>query len=178
MLVSVAFFSGVAAAVARRFAGGPAKISVFGSALFGMISCSSVANTVTVGSLTIPMMIRLGYQRHFAAAVESTAATGGQITPPNMGATAFLMVEVLNLPYATIVVTAIIPAFMHFFGVLMQVHFEAKRGGMRGLTDEETPDLKEVFHRDWPTLAPLVALLFVLFSGYTPYLAAFWDICL
>lgn len=169
-------FLGVAAAVAGRYAGGPAKVSIFGSALFGMISGSSVANTVTVGSLTIPMMIRLGYQRHFAAAVESTAATGGQITSPIMGAAAFLMVEFLNLPYGTIVVAAIIPAFMHFFGVLCQVHFEAKKTGMRGLTDAEIPKLREVFARDWPTLAPLVALIVVLFTGYTPYLAAFWGI--
>jgi TRAP transporter 4TM/12TM fusion protein len=169
-------FLGVAAAVAGRFAGGPAKVSIFGSALFGMISGSSVANTVTVGSLTIPMMIRLGYQRHFAAAVESTAATGGQITPPIMGAAAFLMVEFLNLPYATIVIAAIVPAFMHFFGVLMQVHFEAKRTGMRGMTDADAPRLREVFARDWPTIAPLFALILILFTGYTPYLAAFWGI--
>ena len=169
-------FLGVAAAVAGRFAGGPAKVSIFGSALFGMISGSSVANTVTVGSLTIPMMIRLGYQRHFAAAVESTAATGGQITPPIMGAAAFLMVEFLNLPYATIVIAAIVPAIMHFFGVLMQVHFEARRNGMRGMTDAEAPKLREVFARDWPTIAPLFALIVVLFTGYTPYLAAFWGI--
>ena len=169
-------FLGVAAAVAGRFAGGPAKVSIFGSALFGMISGSSVANTVTVGSLTIPMMIRLGYQRHFAAAVESTAATGGQITPPIMGAAAFLMVEFLNLPYATIVIAAIIPACMHFFGVLMQVHFEARRNGMRGMTDAEAPNLREVFARDWPTIAPLFGLIVVLFTGYTPYLAAFWGI--
>jgi len=169
-------FLGVAAAVAGRFAGGPAKISIFGSALFGMISGSSVANTVTVGSLTIPMMIRLGYQRHFAAAVESTAATGGQITPPIMGAAAFLMVEFLNMPYATIVIAAIVPAIMHFFGVLMQVHFEAKAHGMRGLREDEIPHLGTVLKEEWPTVAPLFALLVVLFSHYTPYLAAFWGI--
>jgi TRAP transporter 4TM/12TM fusion protein len=169
-------FIGVAAAVAGRFSGGPAKVSIFGSALFGMISGSSVANTVTVGSLTIPMMIRLGYQRHFAAAVESTAATGGQITPPIMGAAAFLMVEFLNLPYTTIVIAAIIPAFMHFFGVLMQVHFEARRSGMRGMDESEMPRLGQVFREDWPALSPLIVLLSVLFSGYTPYLAAFWGI--
>ena len=169
-------FLGVAAAVAGRFSGGPAKVSIFGSALFGMISGSSIANTVTVGSLTIPMMIRLGYQRHFAAAVESTAATGGQITPPIMGAAAFLMVEYLNLPYATIVVAAIIPALMHFFGVLVQVHYEAKKLGLRGMTDAEIPDLREVFRRDWPAIAPLVVLIAILFSDYTPYLAAFWGI--
>ena len=113
---------------------GPAKVSVFASALFGMLSGSSVANAVTVGSLTIPAMIRLGYPRHFAGAVEAASSTGGQITPPIMGAAAFLMIEFLNLPYQTIIIAAIVPAFMHFFGVFMQVHFEAKRRGLRGLT--------------------------------------------
>ena len=171
-------FLDCAAWVAGRFAGGPAKVSIFGSALFGMISGSSVANTVTVGSLTIPAMIRLGYKRHFAAAVESASSTGGQITPPIMGAAAFLMIEFLNLPYTTIILAAIVPAFMHFFGVLMQVHFEAKRNGLRGMTKEELPDLKEAFKRDWPTVIPLVVLIGVLLSGYTPYLAAFWGITL
>ena len=92
-----------------------------------MISGSSVANTVTVGSLTIPAMIRLGYPRHFAGAVEAAASTGGQITPPIMGAAAFLMVEFLDVPYQTIIIAAIVPAFMHFFGVFCQVHFEAKQ---------------------------------------------------
>lgn len=171
-------FLDCAAWVAGRFAGGPAKVSIFGSALFGMISGSSVANAVTVGSLTIPAMIRLGYKRHFAAAVESASSTGGQITPPIMGAAAFLMIEFLNLPYTTIILAAIVPAFMHFFGVLMQVHFEAKRTGLRGMTKDEMPDLKEALKRDWPTIIPLVVLIAVLLSGYTPYLAAFWGITL
>ncbi len=171
-------FLDCAAWVAGRFAGGPAKVSIFGSALFGMISGSSVANTVTVGSLTIPAMIRMGYKRPFAAAVEAASSTGGQITPPIMGAAAFLMIEFLNLPYTTIILAAIVPAFMHFFGVLVQVHFEAKRSGMRGMTREELPDLKEAFKRDWPTVIPLIALIYVLLSGYTPYLAAFWGITL
>lgn len=171
-------FLDCAAWVAGRFAGGPAKVSIFGSALFGMISGSSVANAVTVGSLTIPAMIRLGYKRHFAAAVESASSTGGQITPPIMGAAAFLMIEFLNLPYTTIILAAIVPAFMHFFGVLMQVHFEAKRTGLRGMTKEEMPDLKEALKRDWPTIIPLVVLIAILLSGYTPYLAAFWGITL
>ncbi|CCF18839.1 TRAP transporter, 4TM/12TM fusion protein [Pseudorhizobium banfieldiae] len=171
-------FLDCAAWVAGRFAGGPAKVSIFGSALFGMISGSSVANTVTVGSLTIPAMIRLGYKRQFAAAVEAASSTGGQITPPIMGAAAFLMIEFLNLPYTTIILAAIIPAFMHFFGVLIQVHFEAKRTGLRGMTREEMPDLTEAFKRDWPTVIPLVVLIGVLLSGYTPYLAAFWGITL
>ena len=171
-------FLDCAAWVAGRYAGGPAKVSIFGSALFGMISGSSVANTVTVGSLTIPAMIRLGYKPHFAAAVEATASTGGQITPPIMGAAAFLMIEFLGLPYTTIILAAIVPAFMHFFGVLMQVHFEAKRTGLRGLRPDEMPDLKAAFKRDWPTVIPLVVLVGILLAGYTPYMAAFWGITL
>ncbi len=169
-------FIDLATALAGRFSGGPAKVSIFASGLFGMISGSSIANTVTVGSLTIPMMIRIGYPRHFAAAVEATAATGGQITPPIMGAAAFLMVEYLGMPYQSIILAAIVPAFMHFFGVFCQVHFEAKKLGMQGIPVAELPDARAVMKRDWPTAAPLFVLLAVLFSGYTPYLAAFWGI--
>jgi TRAP transporter 4TM/12TM fusion protein len=170
------FFIDLASAAFGRFVGGPAKVSIFGSGLFGMISGSSIANTVTVGSLTIPAMIRLGYPRHFAAAVEATASTGGQITPPIMGAAAFLMVEYLNVPYQTVILAAIVPAFMHFFGVFCQVHFEAKKNGMRGMDPSEIPRVADVLRRDWPTSIPLFVLLAVLFSGYTPYLAAFWGI--
>ena len=169
-------FIDLATALAGRFSGGPAKVSIFASGLFGMISGSSIANTVTVGSLTIPMMIRIGYPRHFAAAVESTAATGGQITPPIMGAAAFLMVEYLSLPYQTIIIAAIVPAFMHFFGVFCQVHFEAKKLGMQGIPAADLPKARAVIAEGWPTASPLIVLLVVLFSGYTPYLAAFWGI--
>src|SRR5215471_2286957 len=170
------FFIDLATALTGRFSGGPAKVSIFASGLFGMISGSSIANTVTVGSLTIPMMIRLGYPRHFAGAVESTAATGGQITPPIMGAAAFLMVEYLAVPYQTIILAAIVPAFMHFFGVFCQIHFEAKKHGLRGLPRSELPSAADVIRRDWPTAMPLAVLLLVLFSDFTPYLAAFWGI--
>jgi TRAP transporter 4TM/12TM fusion protein len=170
------FFIDLATAVTGRFSGGPAKVSIFGSALFGMISGSSIANTVTVGSLTIPAMIRIGYARHFAGAVEAAAATGGQITPPIMGAAAFLMVEYLAVPYQTIIVAAIVPAFMHFFGVFCQIHFEAKKHGLRGLSRSEMPVLGDVIRRGWPTAMPLAVLLMVLFSDFTPYLAAFWGI--
>jgi TRAP transporter 4TM/12TM fusion protein len=169
-------FLDLAASVAGRYAGGPAKVSVFGSAMFGMLSGSSVANAVTVGSLTIPAMIRVGYRREFAAAVEAASSTGGQITPPVLGAAAFLMVEFLNVSYQTIIAAAIVPAFMHFFGVFMQVHFEAKRFGLRGLTDEEMPRLRESMRQRWPTLIPLVLLIAILVSGRTPYLAAFTGI--
>lgn len=171
-------FLALAMAVAGRFAGGPAKVSIFGSALFGMISGSSVANAVTVGSLTIPMMKRLGYRPHFAAGVEATASTGGQITPPVMGAAAFLMVEFLETPYQTIILAAIVPAFLHFFGVFIQTHFEAKRVGLRGLEPHEMPDWRAVLRQDWVTLIPLAALIWKIFDGSTPYLAAFWGIFL
>jgi len=166
-------FLDVASSIAGRYAGGPAKVSVFGSAMFGMLSGSSVANAVTVGSLTIPAMIRVGYRREFAGAVEAASSTGGQITPPVLGAAAFLMVEFLAVPYQTIIVAAAVPAFMHFFGVFMQVHFEAKRFGLRGLTEEEMPRLKQSFAERWPTLIPLFLLIFILVSGRTPYMAAF-----
>ena len=166
-------FLDVASAIAGRYAGGPAKVSVFGSAMFGMLSGSSIANAVTVGSLTIPAMIRVGYPRHFAAGVEAASSTGGQITPPIMGAAAFLMIEFLNIPYRDIALAATFPAFLYFFGMFMQVHFEAKRQNLRGLTDEEMPKLKESLKKRWPTLIPLVILIGVLVSGRTPYLAAF-----
>ena len=169
-------FLDVASSIAGRYAGGPAKVSVFGSALFGMLSGSSVANAVTVGSLTIPAMIRVGYRREFAAAVEAASSTGGQITPPVLGAAAFLMIEFLALPYQTIITAAAVPAFMHFFGVFMQVHFEAKRFGLRGLTEAEMPRLRQSLRERWPTLIPLALLIFVLVSGRTPYLAAFCGI--
>jgi TRAP transporter 4TM/12TM fusion protein len=169
-------FLDIASSIAGRYAGGPAKVSVFGSAMFGMLSGSSVANAVTVGSLTIPAMIRVGYRREFAGAVEAASSTGGQITPPVLGAAAFLMVEFLNVSYQTIIAAAVVPAFMHFFGVFMQVHFEAKRYGLRGLTEEEMPKLRESLRQRWPTLIPLFLLIAILVSGRTPYLAAFTGI--
>jgi TRAP transporter 4TM/12TM fusion protein len=169
-------FIDIASAIAGRYAGGPAKVSVFASAMFGMLSGSSVANAVTVGSLTIPAMIRLGYPRHFAGGVEAASSTGGQITPPIMGAAAFLMIEFLNLPYSTIIIAAIVPAFMHFFGVFMQVHFEAKNKGLRGLTKDEVPDIRKTLKANWPTLIPLVLLVTIIVNGNTPYLAAFTGI--
>ena len=132
--------------------------------MFGMMSGSSVANAVTVGSLTIPAMIRLGYSAISPAAVEAASSTGGQITPPIMGAAAFLMIEFLNLPYQTIIIAAIVPAFMHFFGVFMQVHFEAKRTGLRGLTRTRCPTCEDAA-ANWPTLIPLVLLIWILVSG-------------
>ncbi|MHC5655368.1 TRAP transporter permease [Stappia sp.] len=169
-------FIDLASAVAGRYAGGPAKVSVLSSAMLGSISGSSIANTVTTGSLTIPAMIRIGYPRHFAAAVEAASSTGGQITPPVMGAVAFLMIEYLGVPLTTILTAALVPAFMHFFGVLVQVHLEAKARGLRGMTKEELPVAWAVFKAGWLTTLPLFVLVAILLSGRTPYLAAFWGI--
>ena len=169
-------FIDVASALAGRYAGGPAKVSVLSSALLGSISGSSIANTVTTGALTIPAMIRIGYPRHFAAAVEAAASTGGQITPPVMGAVAFLMIEYLGLPLTTILTAALVPAFMHFFGVLVQVHLEARRLGLRGLSPEEIPNAWRVIKAGWLSVLPLLILIAVLLSGRTPFAAAFYSI--
>ncbi|PYE81397.1 TRAP transporter permease [Pseudoroseicyclus aestuarii] len=169
-------FIDLASAVAGRFAGGPAKVSVLSSAMLGSISGSSIANTVTTGSLTIPAMVRIGYPKHFAAAVEAASSTGGQITPPVMGAVAFLMIEYLGVPLTTILTAALVPAFMHFFGVLVQVHLEARRRGLRGLRKDELPVAWAVFKAGWLTTLPLFVLVAILLSGRTPYLAAFYGI--
>src|SRR4029453_7910705 len=141
------FFIDLATALTGRFSGGPAKVSIFGSGLFGMIWGSLLPNPVPGGSPPMPAMIRVGYAGHFAGAVESTAATGGQITPPIMGAAAFLMVEYLSIPYQTIIIAAITPACMHFVGVFCQVHFEAKKRGMRGMTAADLPRIGDVARR-------------------------------
>lgn len=169
-------FIDLATALTGRYSGGPAKVSVVASALLGSISGSSIANTVTTGALTIPAMIKVGYQRHFAAAVEAAASTGGQITPPVMGAVAFLMVEYLGLPLRTILIAAVVPAFMHFFGVLVQVHLEAKRLGIRGLTQEELPNAWKILREGWLSVAPLLILVYMLMSGRTPFSSAYWAI--
>lgn len=169
-------FIDLASAAAGRYSGGPAKVSVLSSALLGSISGSSIANTVTTGALTIPAMVRIGYPRHFAAAVEAAASTGGQITPPVMGAVAFLMIEYLGVPLTTILTAALVPAFMHFYGVLMQVHLEARRLGLRGLSAAELPNVLKVLREGWLSLLPLILLIAILLSGRTPFAAAFWAI--
>jgi TRAP transporter 4TM/12TM fusion protein len=170
------FFVDVATVIAGRYTGGLAKVSVVSSAFFGTISGSSIANTVSTGSLTIPNMKRMGYPGHLAGGVEAASSAGGQITPPIMGAAAFVMAEFLEVPYTTIVLAAIVPAAMHYVGVLSIVHFKAKRLGLKGMPAEEIPRLLAVLKRGWPTALPLVVLIYVLFSGYSPHMAAFWGI--
>ena len=169
-------FIDIATCIAGRYVGGPAKVAVVSSAMLGMISGSSIANTVTTGSMTIPMMKRIGYPRHFAGAVEATASTGGQITPPIMGAAAFLMVEFLEIPYREILLAALVPALLHYFGVLVMVHLEAKKLGLRGLRPEEMPRIWFALKDNWPTLIPLVLLIYMILAGRSPDFAAFWGI--
>ncbi|GIT91341.1 C4-dicarboxylate ABC transporter permease [Jannaschia pagri] len=164
--------------LAGRYTGGPAKVSVVSSAFFGTISGSSVANTVSTGALTIPNMKRLGYPGHFAGGVEAAASAGGQITPPIMGAAAFIMAEFLELPYTTIVIAAIFPALLHYVGVFAVVHLMARKLGLQGLGAEALPRLGAVWRDGWANIVPLVGLLVVLFSGYTPYMSAFCGISL
>ena len=172
------FFIDNAMILAGRYTGGPAKVSVVSSAFFGTISGSSIANTVSTGSLTIPNMQRLGYPGHFAGGVEAAASAGGQITPPIMGAAAFIMAEFLEVPYTTIVLAAVVPALMHYVGVIGIVHFTAKRLNLEGYANDRLPKFRAVWREGWPTVLPLVALIYVLFSGYTPFMAAFTGISL
>ena len=167
------FFIDNAMVVAGKYTGGPAKVSVVSSAFFGTISGSSIANTVSTGSLTIPNMKRMGYPAHFAGGVEAASSAGGQITPPIMGAASFLMAEFLEVPYTTIVIAAIVPAAMHYIAVLSIVHFTAKRLGLQGYSKDKLPQFFEVWRSGWHTVLPLVALLTVLFAGYSPNMAAF-----
>lgn len=164
--------------LAGRYTGGPAKVSVVSSAFFGTISGSSVANTVSTGSLTIPNMKRLGYPGHFAGGVEAAASAGGQITPPIMGAAAFIMAEFLEVPYTTIVIAAIFPALLHYVGVFAVVHMMARKLNLQGLSKEMLPKFGEVWREGWANIIPLIGLLVVLFSGYTPFMSAFCGISL
>ena len=148
-------------AVVGGFSGGPAKAAVVASALEGMVSGSSVANTVGSGSVTIPLMKKTGYKPEFAAAAEAAASTGGQIMPPIMGAAAFLMADYVQVPYSEIVVKAILPAVLYFAGIFIAVHLEAKKLGLRGLNKEELPKLKPLLKK-WYLLTPLVLLVYLV----------------
>ena len=169
-------FIDLAMALAGRYAGGPAKVAIFSSAFMGTISGSSIANTVTTGALTIPAMKRVGYSGRFAAAVEATSSTGGQITPPILGAAAFIMVEYLELPLRDILAAALFPALLHYFGIFIMVHLEAKRLGLRGLRNDELPKAAQVLRQNWMSLVPLVILVYFILSGRTPDFAAVYGI--
>ncbi|HBR34744.1 MAG TPA: C4-dicarboxylate ABC transporter [Firmicutes bacterium] len=166
------FFIDIANSIAGRATGGPAKVAVISSALEGMYSGSSVANTVGSGSVTIPVMKKTGYDKDFAAAVEAAASTGGQIMPPIMGAAAFLMAEMTGVPYSMIAVSAIFPAFLYFAGIFMMVHFEAKKTGLRGLPKESIPNFFKLFLTKGYLFLPIVVLIITMSIGYTPSRAA------
>ena len=155
------FFIQISNAIVGRFSGGPAKVAVVASAFEGMVSGSSVANTVGSGSITIPLMKKTGYKPEFAAAAEASASTGGQIMPPILGAAAFLMADYVQIPYASIALKAVLPAVLYFAGVFITVHLEAKKLGLRGLSKEELPRLKPLLRQIY-LLLPLVLLVYLV----------------
>ena len=155
------FFINISNAVVGGFSGGPAKVAVVASAMEGMVSGSSVANTVGSGSITIPLMKKTGYKPEFAAAAEASASTGGQIMPPIMGAAAFLMADYVQVPYGEIVVKAILPAVLYFAGIFISVHLEAKKLGLRGLTKEELPKIKPLLKQVY-LLIPMLLLIYLV----------------
>ncbi|OGB00134.1 MAG: transporter [Burkholderiales bacterium RIFCSPHIGHO2_12_FULL_69_20] len=171
-------FVNLATIAAGRFAGGPAKVSVVSSGLFGMISGSAIANTVTTGVMTIPLMKKVGFSPRFAGGVEASASCGGQVTPPIMGAAAFIMAETLGIPYNQLILVAVVPALMHYTAILWMVHLEAKRLKLAGMPPDEIPSLGLVLKSSWHLFIPLVVMVTLLLMQYTPFLAAFWGITL
>ncbi len=166
------FFIDLANAVAGWSAGGPAKVAVLSSGLMGTVSGSSVANVAGTGSFTIPMMKKLGYSADFSGAVEAAASTGGQLMPPVMGAAAFLMAEFVGVPYITVVKAAVIPALLYYTGVWLGVHYQAKKRGLKGTPRELLPKFKVLFLEKGHLAIPLVVIIYLLVTGYTPTRAA------
>lgn len=166
------FFIDLANALAGWSAGGPAKVAVLSSALLGTVSGSSVANTVSTGSFTIPLMKSLGYAPEFAGAVEAAASTGGQIMPPIMGAAAFMIAEAVGIPYLQVAAAAVVPAILYFTGIWIMVHLEAKRLGLKGLPRDQLPDGKRLLLTKGHLLLPIVAIVAFLLMGYTMTRAA------
>ncbi len=167
----IQLFTDVSLGLFGRTRGGPAKVAVFASGMMGTISGSGVANVVTVGQFTIPLMIKFGYRRAFAAGVEATASMGGQIMPPVMGAVAFIMAETLGVPYAEIVKAAVIPAILYFASAFWMVHLEAGKHGLVGMKKSETPSAWKALVARWYLVLPLAALVYMLFEGFTPLYA-------
>ena len=170
------FFIDLAVSLTGHRTGGPAKAAVVASAFLGTVSGSATANVVTTGSFTIPMMKRLGYRGRFAGAVEACASSGGQITPPIMGAAAFIIAEFMRVSYLTVIVAAIVPAFLYFATIYFMVHLEAEKHGIERVSRDELPDFFAVLKRGWHLLLSLVVLVIYLVIGFTPMHAAFWAI--
>lgn len=165
-------FIDIAMAIAGKSTGGPAKVSVISSGLMGSINGSSIANTVTTGAFTIPLMKKMGYKPRFAGAVEAAASTGGQIMPPIMGAAAFIMAEFLGISYSKIILAAVIPAFLYYLAVGTMVHLEAAKHDLKGL--EKVPHILNILKERWFLLIPLVVIIWQLVGGYTPLSAGFY----
>ncbi|MDL2263953.1 TRAP transporter permease [Synergistaceae bacterium OttesenSCG-928-I11] len=170
------FIIDLSLALAGWSTGGPAKVAVVASGLMGTISGSSVANVCTTGMFTIPLMKSVGYKPYFAGAVEAVASTGGQIMPPVMGAGAFIMAQFLGVSYLEVAVAAIVPALLYYFAVIVQVHFEANRLGLKGLSREQLPSIGKLLKEKGFLLIPLVVIVYLLIAGYTPLKAAFYGI--
>ena len=168
-----AFFIDLAYALTGRFSGGPAKASVVASGFMGSISGSAVGNVVATGSFTIPMMKKGGYRAHVAGAIEAAASTGGQLMPPIMGAGAFLMAEFTNTSYLTIIKVALVPAIMYYITVLIFVHYEAKKYGLKGQPKENLPKFMNVIKNGLHFIIPVLILIYVLVSNYSPMMAGF-----
>lgn len=167
----IQLFTDVSLGLFGRTRGGPAKVAVFASGMMGTISGSGVANVVTVGQFTIPLMIRFGYRRAFAAGVEATASMGGQIMPPVMGVVAFIMAETLGVQYSEVVKAAAIPAMLYFASAFWMVHLEAGKHGLTGMKKSETPSAWKALVKGWYLVLPLAALVYMLFEGFTPLYA-------
>jgi TRAP transporter 4TM/12TM fusion protein len=167
----IQLFTDVSLGLFGRTRGGPAKVAVFASGMMGTISGSGVANVVTVGQFTIPLMIKFGYRRAFAAGVEATASMGGQIMPPVMGAVAFIMAETLGVQYSEIVKAAVIPAILYFASAFWMVHLEAGKHGLVGMKRSEIPSAWKALVSGWYLVLPLAALVYMLFEGFTPLYA-------
>jgi TRAP transporter 4TM/12TM fusion protein len=167
----ITLFTDVAMGTVGHARGGPAKVAVISSGLMGTINGSGIANVVTVGQFTIPLMKRFGYPAYFAGAVEATSSMGGQIMPPVMGAVAFIMAETINVPYSTVCIAAIVPAVLYYYSAFWAVHLEAGKRGLVGLPKDQTPSPIAALKKNWFLLMPLAALVVLLFAGYTPLFA-------
>src|SRR5690606_10406936 len=170
------FFLALAMAVAGGTRGGPAKAAVLSSAVMGTMSGSSVANVTTTGTFTIPLMKRIGIKPEAAGGIEASAWSMGQITPPVMGAAAFLLAEYIGVPYLTVVIAAIIPALLAFYSMFVQVDFMAAVSGLRGIPRPDLPRLGQVLREGGYFLLPLIVLFYFLLRGYSPERAVFWTI--
>jgi len=172
------FFNDLAMALAGHLKGGPAKIAVVSSAFMGTISGSTSANVATTGAFTIPLMKKIGYKSHFAGAVEAAASTGGQIMPPVMGAAAFIIADSLGISYVKVLLAALVPAILYFWGIWCCLSLEANRLGLKGLAREELPKISDVLIKQGYKAIPLIAIIVVLLQGYNPLYAGCWGIFL